>query len=599
MAGWGDDHSATTQVDNQTTRKEILEYHDGVNSTTILGELFGNHNPQRFVRISLRDSARAEQGQAEDVEIANMDFLRRRGAFDLPTQAICEKLLQLYFEHVHPYIPVLDRMKFLKGFADGTYSTFLLQCILTSVMPYVPYDLLSMMELPSRSSAQRFFFTKAQLLYDLEVEKSQLCLLQGSMVLTASTFAFVVDKDCRFWLINAVRLATQMGLHRKQIADQLDGPTRKLFKRVFWVLYNRDVLMAIAGRTNVRRLIDHHCDVPEMTEDDWESEDDLGRLKRFISPRSRLQKLYLVQNTKLSRICARFIELFRLPDPTSAKAAGGELEKAIHQWRKELPADLYVEMVENWSHDAVWILVLRAMSYRLECVLYRSLRNLYGAEEESSKHHALQKQQNAMLELSTVLDRIMLQDLVGCCPLSITTAAATVVSMHIEDALRISSPSPKKQASLTHIHRGMAYLRAASEHWESVRGALRMLEEIVDKTGLKLGGVDHRKFDLTSMSPFAPKQSNPSAGRTASGGMPAVNASDTLTDYQSLSRDPGHAWTPSRSHHNVANMDLTYETMMGDEDPERWLNDLLAENVLGMDITQPWGELIDSSLPLA
>ena len=219
------------------------------------------------------------------------------------TERHSEKLLQLYFEHVHPYIPVLDRVTFLQAFADGKYSTFLLQCILTSVMPYVPSELLSTMELPSRSSAQRYFFTKAQLLYDLEVEKSQLCLLQGSMVLTASTFAFVVDKDCRFWLINAVRLATQMGLHRKQIADQLDRPTRNLFTRMFWVLYTRDVIMAIAGRTNVRRLIDDHCDVPELTEDDWESEGDLGKWERFISPRSHLQKLYLVQNTRLSRIC--------------------------------------------------------------------------------------------------------------------------------------------------------------------------------------------------------------------------------------------------------------------------------------------------------
>ena len=59
------------------------------------------------------------------------------------------------------------------------------------------------------------------------------------------------------------------------------------------------------------------------------------------------------------------------------------------------------------------------MSYRFEGVFYRNLGKLYDAGEESSKHHAIQKQQNAMLELSTILDRIMLQDLVGCCPLSV------------------------------------------------------------------------------------------------------------------------------------------------------------------------------------
>ena len=217
-----------------------------------------------------------------------------------------EELLHLYFQHVHPYTPVLDRVTFLLGFAEGTYSIFLLQCILTSVMPFVPSPLLSRMGVVDRSSTQKLFFSKAQLLYDLDAEKSQLCLLQGSIMLTASHFSFLVDKDCRFWLINAVRLATQMGLHRRQVADQLDRPTTKLFARLFWVLYNKDVLMAIVGRANLRRINDYQCDMPELSEDDWEDNGDCRPFDRFMSPISCLQKLYLVQNTRLSQICRFF-----------------------------------------------------------------------------------------------------------------------------------------------------------------------------------------------------------------------------------------------------------------------------------------------------
>jgi len=121
-------------------------------------------------------------------------------------------------------------------------------------------------------------------------------------MLTSSDFAFVLDKDCRFWLTNAVRLATQMGLHRKQIADQLDSSTRKLFARLFWVLHNKDVLMAIAGRTNVRRLNDDYCDVPEVAEEDWEDGENIQQFRHLISPITRLQKMYLVHNTRLSQI---------------------------------------------------------------------------------------------------------------------------------------------------------------------------------------------------------------------------------------------------------------------------------------------------------
>lgn len=111
--------------------------------------------------------------------------------------------------------------------------------------------------------------------------------------------------------------------------------------------------------------------------------------------------------------------MFRPAESTPVRTGCEDLEKAILQWRRELPPELNVEFIETWSNEATWILVLKAMSSRLECVFYRNLRKVYGAREESSKHRALQKQYNAMLDLSTTLDRIMLQDLVGRCPLSV------------------------------------------------------------------------------------------------------------------------------------------------------------------------------------
>jgi hypothetical protein len=91
IAGWGDDHSTKStpsQVGCPTKSREILEYHDGVNSTTILGEFFCRNKPRRFVKIMLRESVSGEQGESNNVEAANMDILRRRGALVFPPQEI-------------------------------------------------------------------------------------------------------------------------------------------------------------------------------------------------------------------------------------------------------------------------------------------------------------------------------------------------------------------------------------------------------------------------------------------------------------------------------------------------------------------------------
>lgn len=211
--------------------------------------------------------------------------------------------MRLYFERLFPYLPVLDRLPFMRQLSEAKCSTFLLQCIFTSVTPYASTELLSELGYADRTEAQRSLFTKAQLLYDLGAEQSQLCVLQGSLVLTSSYFAFGLDKDLRYWLSNAVRIATQMGLHRKQNVNQLASGTRRLFLRIFWVMYSRDIIMVMAGRMNVRALDDRFLDMPEVTDGDWEGEPE-DQLAQFgLAPVSALEKSFLVHNSRLARIC--------------------------------------------------------------------------------------------------------------------------------------------------------------------------------------------------------------------------------------------------------------------------------------------------------
>lgn len=165
--------------------------------------------------------------------------------------------------------------------------------------------------------------------------------------------------------------------------------------------------------------------------------------------------------------------------------------------------------------------------------------------------------------------------------------------MHIETALAKSSTTAQRQDSQIYIHKGLAYLRASSENWNSVQGTLHMLEEIVIKTGLTLGGLDHHKSDLSSVNPFAQNQNKALYGRTDSGSR-LVGPYGVFAGDLAFSNGAGLAWTsfPSPARPPMAYADVTHGTMLADEDPEKCLNELLAEDFMEYDGMLPWGEFI-------
>lgn len=154
-----------------------------------------------------------------------------------------------------------------------------------------------------RLVAQKDLFSKAILLYDMGFEQSQVHLLQGSVMLSSLCFSYAIDKDYRYWLTNAGRIATRMGLHRNHALEGLEPAAKRLFRRIWWVLYNRDTLLAISGIDNLRRFNDRYCDTAPLTEADWDENLEIPEEDRHImSPRTDLQKLFMLEYSKLSVI---------------------------------------------------------------------------------------------------------------------------------------------------------------------------------------------------------------------------------------------------------------------------------------------------------
>lgn len=146
-------------------------------------------------------------------------------------------MLKVWFEYVYPYTPIVDRPKFYEDYMNGNSSHFVIYAMMANAIPYSPMDLITAAGYSDRNVAQGDFVFKARLLNDFGCERRQLSLLQGSVVLSSFQPTYAPVKDFRFWFHNAVRLSTQMGLHRHNLREDLDVATYKLCQRIFWTLY--------------------------------------------------------------------------------------------------------------------------------------------------------------------------------------------------------------------------------------------------------------------------------------------------------------------------------------------------------------------------
>jgi hypothetical protein len=303
--------------ESPTAYDNTLAYHDGTNSITILNEVFGSSTPKQLTRNDVQCEGLFLKQQSA-LEADDADFLRRKGAFTVPPEDSLQvhpihrdmplfltdfrdALLGLFFRNVYLCVPIIDRVRFIQEYRNHTVSIFLLQAILACSIPHVSRKLLEQMGFADYPTAQKVFFTRAKFLHDFDVEKNPLHLLQGSLLLSTTHVSHCMQRDHRFWLSNAAYVAAKMGLHHNITRQAPDIPTKKLFRRIWWVLYTWDALLALNGMDTMRRFRDAEFHTPPLTEADWEEEIPLA-CQEILCPVSSVDKSYMIESCKLSII---------------------------------------------------------------------------------------------------------------------------------------------------------------------------------------------------------------------------------------------------------------------------------------------------------
>ncbi|EXJ88123.1 hypothetical protein A1O1_05051 [Capronia coronata CBS 617.96] len=259
-------------------------------------------------------------------------------AFALPSRTLVDELLEQYFIHVNPGFPILDEEIFMAQYRarnpQNPPSLLVLQAVLM-VGAHIARDR------PDRDTLKAMFFRRAKMLFDARFEWNRDVVVQAALLLTwHSEGVEDVGANSYHWVGIAARTALGLGMHRDCGSSTLVAHDKRIWRRVFWILVQFDVIVSLSyGRPQAVNL--DECDVPPLTVADFKG---IGRLAQVD---------FVIQHTEL---CARMSKILRdhLRPGLSEESHLNSLTTAdelLADWWSCLPSHLRARSAEStiWS----------------------------------------------------------------------------------------------------------------------------------------------------------------------------------------------------------------------------------------------------------
>ncbi|KDR72397.1 hypothetical protein GALMADRAFT_126549 [Galerina marginata CBS 339.88] len=303
-----------------------------------------------------------------------------------PESDLAESCIELYFSSVNLYLPLLHRPSFQKSIEEGLHYTnqrfayvFLLVCAVGARYSRDPRVRLDGVE-SFHSSGWKWFnqvqITQMSLLtpptlYDLQ----RLCLsvhfLQGSSV----------PQSCWTLVGNGIRLAQEVGAHRRKLNNHTLTPEDELWKRAFWVLVCMDrAVSSSSGRPCATHDEDFDLDLPIDCDDEyWDNDDPAKRFKQPPNKPSSMAAFILF--IKLHQILAFSLRtiysinkskiLLGLVGRQWEQHIVAELDSALNKWVDSVPDHL------RWEPDRKDLkffnqsVMLYAQYYHIQILVHR------------------------------------------------------------------------------------------------------------------------------------------------------------------------------------------------------------------------------------
>ncbi|EED16988.1 acetamidase regulatory protein, putative [Talaromyces stipitatus ATCC 10500] len=253
-----------------------IAYVDGVN---IGNDLDGNDNVVHYPYPPIRPKNGWKPGPDAWSGMLAHDLATEVSSF--PSLEIRDALVDAYFQHVHPFHPIVSMPEFLAAYRskDKPPPLLLFQAVLTAGAHACSHPLVA----SSRHAVKRTLFRRASMLFHMRHETDRAYLMQAAILFTRHMGdGDTVTGGPWYWSGIAVRIGCGLGMHR--YSSTLPPLEASQYRRCWWSAFVCEVFSSIeTGRPCAVRAEDIDqlpLSVEDMT--DTASASDPGLYPNFI-----------------------------------------------------------------------------------------------------------------------------------------------------------------------------------------------------------------------------------------------------------------------------------------------------------------------------
>ncbi|KAF7180028.1 hypothetical protein CNMCM7691_009081 [Aspergillus felis] len=378
----------------------------------------------------------------------DVEYLRRSGALDLPSDMLRNELLKSYLLWVHPHMPMLGLHEFLSAVAGDNeshrISLLLFHAVLFAASAFIDISHIRADGSPSRSVFRESLFRKVKVLLDLECENDQIANAQAILLMVSHTEPDREQKELTHWLDICISMISSS---QTQMV-KANARRQQIWRRTWWSIYNH--LQLTSG--NLRTLMNvpengSECETPLPSTHDFR----FGALSPNVQmlvgtcdflcdvQYQQFQAGLFIEKSKLCQI-GQFPGLSGDLSGSPSREAGfecagikasptevAELAHKLGRWHAQLPQALRHQSPTSSAVTELqrFILVHRAWLFLLYLASAYVVCSRSVGSNSRAKEHILNK-------ISLIFDELYRLDLITLLPNSSIAILVPAVEFHIK-----------------------------------------------------------------------------------------------------------------------------------------------------------------------